>query len=117
MDLELLKQKKSQEAVLSNRKTQYIKDKVFEYSDLWWKEFEIMMHSENKDERKTALAEFNKLQCRVLPTEIKSPDGEGLVVKVVSSFAQHAAMVANWDINAIGDEDNWIVESDVVYEE
>lgn len=92
--LEELKQKKEQELLMAGRKTQYIKDKVFEYSEKWWKAYEEMANSDNKDERKAALAEFNKLQCRILPTEIANADNEGLVVKVVSQFVAHGPVEA-----------------------
>lgn len=64
-------------------KTAYIKEKVFEYKKKWWDKWEQMMDSDDKNESRAALIEYNKLQCRILPTEITGADGEQLILNVV----------------------------------
>jgi hypothetical protein len=69
-------------------KSQFIKMMVEENRGLFWSVWKEMMSSSDKNERRAAMIEYNKLQARMLPTEITSPDGEGLIVKIVNYAAQ-----------------------------
>jgi hypothetical protein len=92
--IEELEEKKTQGLIAQNRKTQYIKEKVFKYADKWWEAWQEMMDSEDKNDRKVALAEYNKLQAKILPTEITGADGENLIVKIVN-FGQNEITINN----------------------
>lgn len=75
---------KKKESLQHTNKSAYIKEKVFEYKQKWWEALDKMFKSEEKDERRTAIVEYNKLQCRILPTEITGPDGDQVVLNVVN---------------------------------
>jgi len=51
-------------------KMAFIKAKVEQYSELWWKEWEEMMTSEAMDHKKFAMTEFNKLQTKMIPQSL-----------------------------------------------
>lgn len=40
------------------------------YMPEWWTEWKRMLRSKNKEERKVAMQEFNKLQIKVVPTDM-----------------------------------------------
>lgn len=64
---------------------EFVKLKVNEYSELWWKQWKLMMNSNKIDSKKFAMAEFNKLQIKMIPQKLEG-GGEGgeFVFKVVS---------------------------------
>lgn len=82
-DLTTLNENKQVAKLASGQKTAYIRDKVFEFGPLFWDKLREAMTSDDKDERRMAMIEYNKLQARVLPTEISGADGEQLVLNVV----------------------------------
>ena len=81
-DIENLVETKKENLQFTN-KSAYIKEKVFQYKKDWWDRFEAMLNSDDKDERKTAFAEYNKLQSKILPTEITGADGATLPTALV----------------------------------
>lgn len=66
------------------RVSQILKN-VEKHMPLWWEEWEKMFHSGLWEERKCAIQEFNKLQVKVIPTDIES-GGKSLVIKFDPTF-------------------------------
>jgi len=48
----------------------------------WWDEIKVLLTSKNILDRKFAVSEINKLQLKVMPTELKAGDGDGLGISV-----------------------------------
>jgi len=68
----------------------YIKAMVDKNRKLWWDALEEDLVSTDPIVRRTALMEYNKLQCRILPTELTSPEDGGIVVKLMSYATKQA---------------------------
>jgi len=84
-ELQGIEDNKALAKLANGNKTQYIRNKVFKYNEQWWESVMMDMKSEDHSIRRVAQTEFNKLQCRVLPTEFSSgEEGDGIVLKVVS---------------------------------
>lgn len=47
----------------------FIQKNIEKYGGLWWDEIGKMMEGESKEDKKFALAEFNKIQIKVIPQE------------------------------------------------
>lgn len=62
----------------------YIKEKINEKYLLWWQKWEEMLNSDDRKDVSTAMIEFNKLQARILPTQITDEDGNNLSVNIVN---------------------------------
>ena len=60
-------------------------NKVKEHTPLWWTEWEKMIKHGQWDERKVAMQEFNKLQVKLIPTDIES-GGQPLVIQFDPTF-------------------------------
>ena len=73
---------------VKNKKVQYTKNMVTLYSPAWWDEMNALLHGEDRELKKVAFQEFNKLQMKILPTEITGADGEELVIKIVDYAAK-----------------------------
>jgi hypothetical protein len=82
-DIAALQERKTQALEFTNPNT-YVRARVFQYRDKWWEDLDRMRTSEDKDERKCAMIEFNKLQCRVLPTQLENGDSSALTVQVMN---------------------------------
>lgn len=84
-----LEEKKLAVLAVDNNKRAFIKEMVFKHGPLWWENIvKDMTRDENnipvdKELYRVAITEFNKLQARVLPTEITGGDGEQLVMNIV----------------------------------
>lgn len=83
-DIQTLQDNKLGALSLEKSKKMFTKEMVFKYGPLWWDEFANAMVSDDKDMKRMAMVEFNKLQCRVLPTEITGADGEQMVLNVIN---------------------------------
>lgn len=83
-DIKTLQENKLGALSLEKNKKMFTKEMVFKYGPLWWEEFEMAIRSEDKDMKRMAMVEYNKLQCRVLPTEITGADGEQMVLNVIN---------------------------------
>ena len=66
----------------------YIKDRVYKYRHEWWKAWIEALHSKDKDMKKVALIEFNKLQGRVLPTQLEGTAGQQIMVNVIGMWIE-----------------------------
>lgn len=64
----------------------YIKALIHQHHGLWWRTIVEDMESDDPKIRRSAQIEFNKLQCRVLPTELTSPEDGGITVKVLNYY-------------------------------
>lgn len=75
---------------ISGKKNTFIKAKVMENHKMWWNTIEQgMMQDEDRELKRLCIIEYNKLQCRLLPTEITGDDGENLTVKVINYAVQN----------------------------
>jgi hypothetical protein len=93
-DIDDLTQKKVENLQYTNRSS-YIREKVFEYKTLWWDRIAEMMGSDDNDLVKFALSEVNKLQSKILPTEITGADGKDLPTALVINLNKDAANANN----------------------
>jgi len=50
----------------------FIRNKVKKYCPQWWKEWDKMIKAKDKDLKKFAMQEFNKLQVKMVPQDITS---------------------------------------------
>lgn len=82
-EIDILKEKKALAALAQGKTTTYIKDRVYKHRKLWWEAWEQMMNSDDITEKKIALIEYNKLQLRVLPTQLEGTNGQSVVVNIV----------------------------------
>ncbi len=53
---------------------QFIMRKVEQFSPKWWSEWEIQMNGEDKESKRFAMEQFNKIQMKFLPQEVKFED-------------------------------------------
>jgi phage-related tail protein len=82
-DLALLQEKKSEMLLANNKVASYIKDSVFKYRKEWWTKWLEMLNSPEKGMQKTAIIEYNKLQGRVLPTQLEGTAGNQIMVNIL----------------------------------
>lgn len=82
-EIAALREAKSEALIASGRQTAYIKDRVYKYRKEWWDEWQKMLRSEDSAERKTALIEYNKLQGRILPTQLVGNTGQQVQINIV----------------------------------
>jgi hypothetical protein len=61
----------------------YIKDRVFKYNRDWWNQYKEMRRSDDPTMRKTAFIEYNKLQARILPTQLEAGSGNNVQINIV----------------------------------
>lgn len=67
----------------SGKNQAYVKDRVFKYRKEWWNKWKEMLNSGEKDLEKIALIEYNKLQQKVLPTQLEGSDGANVTVNIL----------------------------------
>lgn len=82
-EIEILKERKALADLAQGKTTTYIKDRVYKHRKLWWATWEAMLTSDDENQRKVALIEYNKLQLRVLPTQLEGANGQSVVVNIV----------------------------------
>jgi len=63
-----------------------LKQNVEKFSDIWWNKWEVMMESDDKQERIEAMREFNKLQCKMIPQDTNH-NGE-VLIRLVKEIAE-----------------------------
>ena len=82
---DLTKLNEAKELALSYEKNKntYIREKVFKHSEEWWKDYIRMKTSDDPIDQRIAFVEYNKLQQRLLPTQLSTEDGQGLTVQVM----------------------------------
>jgi len=78
-----LQEKKSEVLLASGKELAYVKDRVFKYRQDWWDEWYKMLKSDERDLRKTAIVEYNKLQQKVLPTQLDAGNGGSVTVNIL----------------------------------
>jgi hypothetical protein len=65
----------------------FISEKVAKHSEQWWKEAVRMMTKGDKEEKKFAMSEFNKLQVKMVPTVVAGDDDKPLTVNFNELFS------------------------------
>jgi len=63
-----------------------IRDNVKKHCPEWWEAWKKAMVSTDKDERKLAMQEFNKLQAKLMPTIVGGEDDKPLVIQFNDVF-------------------------------
>jgi hypothetical protein len=53
-------------------KNKFVAEMIDRYSATWWTEWELMMTGEDKNDKKFAMAEFNKLQIKAVPQDVNA---------------------------------------------
>lgn len=74
---------KAEVANVQGRATDYIKAKVAANRNLWWSALEEDLRDSDPKIRRAAMIEYNKLQVRILPTELSTNDSGGILVQVM----------------------------------
>lgn len=67
-----------------NKKT-YIREMVHKLGPLWWEKLEQSLKSDDINERRMALIEYNKLQTKMLPTQLEDSDGNNIMVNIIGT--------------------------------
>jgi len=68
-----------------------VRQKIDKYHPLWWERWLVMMDSDDKQERFEAMREFNKLQCKMIPTQITGEDGQPISVNIINYAGNNIA--------------------------
>lgn len=87
-DIKALQEKKMEVWLSDMKAATYIKDRVYKYRKEWWDKWLEMLHAKDKDLNKVALIEFNKLQWRVLPTQLEWTAGQQIMVNVIGMWIE-----------------------------
>lgn len=67
-------------------KLAFLKEQVTHYAPLWWAELGLMLQqTESREDKRFAMAEFNKIQVKMIPQDLTS-DGEKLLIQFDTSF-------------------------------
>jgi hypothetical protein len=82
-EIEVLQEKKAETMLANNQTASYVKDRVFKYRKVWWTKFKEMIESEDPQAQRTAFIEYNKLQARVLPTQLEGTQGNQIMVNII----------------------------------
>jgi hypothetical protein len=62
-------------------KMEFIRQKVTEFSPLWWEQWSKMMKSKAKGDVKFAMDQFNRLQTKMIPQEVGGVGGEAIKIE------------------------------------
>lgn len=73
-------------------KQNFIKERVKQYEELWWTIFAEMLSGSDKDDRKFAMGEFNKIQSKMVPTLLGNEDGAPLIIQVAKEVLEKNAV-------------------------
>lgn len=103
-EISILQDKKAEVMVANNKTASYIKDRVFKYRKTWWNKWLEMMNSDDMSTQKTALIEFNKLQARVLPTQLEGSNGSQIMVNIIGMGVDNPVMQKIEESNTIEGE-------------
>ena len=79
-----LEQKQLELEKSSTKSRVYVLDKVQEHKELWWKVIREAMESPDENQRKWASIEYNKLQVRLVGTDIDQGNSKNVSVTVLS---------------------------------
>ena len=60
-------------------KLNFVRQQVEKYALKWWNNWEVAIDSDDKQERQFAMTEYNKLQCKMIPQDVKQSG----VVKII----------------------------------
>jgi hypothetical protein len=82
-DLVALSEKKAEVLLASGKEKTYVREKVFKHRKEWWDKWLEMLHSGEKDLEKTALVEYNKLQARILPTQLETDGNSNISINII----------------------------------
>lgn len=83
-DLAELREKKIETDLVNGRTKTYITDRIYKFRKEWWEKWYEMLNSEDSSEKKTALIEYNKLQQRVLPTQLEGGGNSTVQVNILN---------------------------------
>lgn len=79
-----LQEKKIETDLVNGRTKTYIADKIYKFRKDWWETWYRMLKSEDSSEKKTAIIEYNKLQQRVLPTQLEGSGKQAIQINILS---------------------------------
>jgi len=104
-ELEILREQKAQALLVQGKTQTYVKDRVYKFRKEWWDKWHTMLNSEDSSERKTALIEYNKLQARILPTQLVGQGGQQVQVNIIGMGVENPEERP---------EDNSVIDGDVI---
>lgn len=81
-----LQKKKSEVDLVNGRIKTYIRDKVYEHRKDWWRAWSEMLESPDPKEKRAALVEYNKLQSRILPTQLEGSGNSNVQVNIMNGM-------------------------------
>lgn len=82
-DMRISVQEKRNKVAEVEGKKEYVSELVRKYNGIWWANWIEMMEGGDEDQKKLAMIEYNKLQTRVLPTQLEAGAGD-FVVKIAN---------------------------------
>ena len=81
-------------------KMAFIKNNVVKHSQAWWENWEAMMNGNDKDYKKLAMTEFNKLQVKMVPQKLEDDEGNA-VSPVLVTFLNAKPTTDNTDADGV----------------
>jgi hypothetical protein len=88
-----MERKRLEVQVACGRKGQYIKSKVLEQAPLWWDIMYQLGTSGDTDSMKLYIQEYNKIQGKIIPTEITGKDGDALTIEIIDYAQKEVKMI------------------------
>jgi hypothetical protein len=67
-------------------KMENIRQNVDKFSPVFWQLMEEFAQSKSKDDKRFFITEFNKIQTKMVPTEVGGIDGEPIHIQLSGAF-------------------------------
>lgn len=65
-------------------KSEFVRQNIDKFSPLFWDLMEKYARSKDQGRQRFFMTEFNKLQAKMMPTEVTGKDGQPLTIEVVN---------------------------------
>jgi hypothetical protein len=69
-----------------------IRDEFEAIQSEWWAEMRNFLHSKSKEDRKFALQELNKVQAKLIPTQIEGTGENGEINVTVTNYGNSPSL-------------------------
>lgn len=85
------------EAQAINNPKAFVRTMVTNNGPLWWTHWREDMESEDPSIRRNAMIEYNKLQARMLPTELTGADGATAIINIMNYATEASKQIDDVD--------------------
>lgn len=62
-------------------KETFVKEQLDKFSPIWWKLIMDMLNGDSREDRRFALAELNKLQIKIIPSQLVGGEDKPIEIK------------------------------------